>query len=155
MVIETLCDTGVRVSELVFFTVKRVEKGIIKIHNKGKIRTIALTKSLRVKLLRYAKDNNIKDGLIFITKTGNKVDRSNLWREIKEVCHRAGVMIKKGFPHNFRRLFARNYYEAEKDIVGLADIMGHSQIETTRLYTMIAYRDFIGKLKNIESILKK
>jgi len=155
VIIETLCDTGVRVSELSFFTVKQIKAGIIKIHNKGKTRVIALTNRLRVKLLRYAKDNNIRDGLIFVTKAGNKVDRSNLWREIKEICAKAGVMIKKGFPHNFRRLFARNYYEVEKDIVSLADIMGHSQIETTRLYTMITYQEFVGKLKNIASISKK
>ena len=155
VVIETLCDTGIRVSELAFFTVKGVRSGIIKIHNKGKTRIIALTNSLRVKLLRYAKDNNIKNGLIFVTRAGNTINRSNLWREIKEICIKAGVILKKGFPHNFRRLFARNYYEVEKDIVGLADIMGHSQIETTRLYTMVTYREFVKKLKNIASISKK
>jgi len=155
VVIETFCDTGVRVSELAFFTVEQIKSGIVKIHNKGKTRIIAITNSLRVKLLRYAKDNNIKAGLIFVTKAGNKVDRSNLWREIKEICIRAKVMLKKGFPHNFRRLFARNYYEVEKDIVSLADIMGHSQIETTRLYTMITFREYVGKFKKIESISKK
>ena len=155
VMMETLCDTGVRVSELSFFTVKRIRTGIIKVYNKGKMRVIALTNSLRMKLLRYAKDNQIKNGQVFVTKAGNKVDRSNFWREIKEICTRAGVIIKKGFPHNFRRLFARNYYEAEKDIVNLADIMGHSQIETTRLYTMATYREFVGKLKNIKSISKK
>jgi len=155
MIIETLCDTGVRVSELAFFTVKRIKSGIIKIHNKGKTRVIALTNSLRIKLLRYAKDSNIKNGLIFITKAGNVMDRSNLWREIKELCGKAGVVLKKGFPHNFRRLFARNYYKVEKDIVSLADIMGHSQIETTRLYTIMTYREFVEKLKNMKSISKK
>ena len=155
VMIETLCDTGVRVSELAFFTVKRIKSGVIKIHNKGKTRIIALTNSLRTKLLRYANECNIQSGLIFVTKAGKKIDRSNFWREIKEICARAGVMIKKGFPHNFRRLFARNYYETEKDIVSLANIMGHSQIETTRLYTMLTYREFIGKLKSIKSISKE
>ena len=155
VMIETLCDTGVRVSELSFFTIKRIESGIIKIYNKGKVRVIALNNSLRIKLLRYAKDNNISSGLIFVTKAGNEVNRSNLWREIKELCQKAGVIVKKGFPHNFRRLFARNYYETEKDIVSLADIMGHSQIETTRLYTIRTYQEFVGKLKNIGSILRR
>ena len=155
VMIETLCDTGVRVSELVFFTVKQIRSGVVKIHNKGKTRIIALTNSLRIKLLRYANDNNIRNGLVFVTKGGNKVDRSNFWREIKEICHNAGVIIKKGFPHNFRRLFARNYYEVEKDIVSLANIMGHSQIETTRLYMMITYREFVKKFKNMGSISKE
>jgi len=151
-IIETLCDTGIRVSELSFFTVEKIKSGIIRIHNKGKTRIIAITDSVRTKLLRYARDNKIKSGLIFATKTGKIIDRSNLWREIKEICAQAGVIMKKGFPHNFRRLFARNYYKVEKDIVSLADIMGHSQIETTRLYIMITYQDFVKKLKSVESL---
>ena len=155
VIIETLCDTGIRVSELAFFTVKRIKSGTIKIHNKGKMRVIALTDSLRAKLLHYAKENKIKGGLIFITKAGKIMDRSNLWREIKALCAKAGVIMKKGFPHNFRRLFARNYYSVEKDIVSLADIMGHSKIETTRLYTIITYREFVGKLRKVESVSEK
>ena len=155
MMIETICTTGVRVSELCAFTIKRIRKGMIQIYNKGKIRKVILTKELRVKLLQYAARQGIRSGVIFITKTGGSVDRSNFWREIKEICKAAGVRRKKGFPHNFRHLFARCYYAIDKDIVNLAAILGHSSIETTKIYTVSTYARVMKKLNQMSPIFRE
>ena len=155
MMIETICTTGVRVSELCAFTIKRIRKGMIQIYNKGKIRKVILTKELRVKLLQYAARQGIMNGVIFITKTGGSVDRSNFWREIKEICKAAGVRRKKGFPHNFRHLFARCYYAIDKDIVNLAAILGHSSIETTKIYTVATYARVMKKLNQMSPIFRE
>jgi len=155
MMIETICTTGVRVSELCAFTIKRIRKGMIQIHNKGKIRKVILTKELRAKLLQYAAKQGIRSGVIFITKTGGSVDRSNFWREIKEICKAAGVRQTKGFPHNFRHLFARCYYEIDRDIVNLAAILGHSSIETTKIYTVSTYAKVMKKLNQMGPIFRE
>ena len=155
IMIETICSTGIRVSELAFFTVKKIKKGIIQIHNKGKFRVIMLTKELRNKLLRYARMQSIVQGPIFITRTGGVVDRSNFWKEIKEICKVAGVKLTKGFPHNFRHLFARCFYEVDKDIVNLAAVLGHSNIETTRIYTMVSYVNIAQQLDKLRSVFKE
>ena len=136
LVIQTICATGIRVSELQFITVEAVRTGRTEIANKGKRRTIFLPEKLRRILNKYIKEIGIKNGVVFTTRTGKPLDRSNIWREMKALCERAGVDPRKVFPHNLRHLFARTYYSIEKDLSRLADILGHSNINTTRIYTM-------------------
>ncbi|MCP1111505.1 integrase/recombinase XerD [Lachnospiraceae bacterium PF1-21] len=154
MILETLGSTGIRVSELADITLERLKSGVIRIHNKGKTRTIGITKELRKKLLCYAREHQISAGSIFITRNGRPVDRSNLWREIQEICKRIGVALKKGFPHNLRHMFARCYYEIEKDIVGLSEYLGHNSIETTKIYTKGSYTHFIRKLEEMNKFIQ-
>ncbi len=135
MSIETLAATGARVSELVFFTVERVKKGTIGISNKGKHRTILISDALKKKLLYYAAKNGVNTGCIFVTKNGRPKDRSNLWREMKALQKICNVAPEKIFPHNLRHLFARSYYKLTNDIAGLADLLGHSSMDVTRIYT--------------------
>lgn len=134
MIMMTLCSTGIRVSELSFITVDAVEVGKAEICMKGKNRIIIIQKELRKKLQKYVKERNIKSGVIFRTRTGKPIDRSNIWHEMKTLCDKAKVDPRKVFPHNFRHLFARTFYALEKNLAYLGDILGHSRIETTRLY---------------------
>lgn len=133
---QTICSTGLRVSELKYISVEAVASGQANIHCKGKMRTVILPKQLCKILKQYIKENNIKNGAVFITKTGKPLDRSNIWSDMKKLCDSAGVARSKVFPHNLRHLFARTFYSLQKDIVRLADILGHSSINTTRIYTM-------------------
>lgn len=133
---QTICSTGIRVSELKYITVDAVNLGQANIHCKGKMRTVILAKQLCKILKRYIKENNIKNGAVFVTKTGKPLDRSNIWSDMKKLCDSAGVARSKVFPHNLRHLFARTFYSLQKDIVRLADILGHSSVNTTRIYTM-------------------
>lgn len=133
---QTICSTGIRVSELKFVTVEAVLSGQAYINCKGKMRVVILTKQLCKMLKNYIKENKIISGTVFITKTGKPLDRSNIWSDLKELCESAGVDKEKVFPHNLRHLFARTYYSLQKDIVRLADILGHSNVNTTRIYTM-------------------
>ena len=133
--IETIAVTGIRVSELKYFTVEQVKKGRIEVHNKGKYRRIFLTASIRKKLLMYASARKIRSGCIFVTKSGQPKDRSNLWSEMKALKKKAGVSGEKIFPHNLRHLFARVYYQTTQDLTGLADVLGHSSLNVTRIYT--------------------
>ncbi|POP30246.1 integrase [Lactonifactor longoviformis] len=135
LIIETICSTGIRISELSYFTVERVRKGYVEVHNKGKSRTILLPEKLRRKLIYYVKKHNILSGCIFVTRNGKPKDRSNLWAEMKALYKKAEVSPEKIFPHNLRHLFARVYYSLTKDLAGLADILGHSSMEVTRIYT--------------------
>lgn len=132
---QTICSTGIRVSELRFITVDAVIKGQTIINCKGKMRIVILPKQLCKMLKSYVKDNNIKNGPVFVTRTGKPLDRSNIWKLLKSLCESAGVQKDKVFPHNLRHLFARTYYSLQKDIVRLADILGHSNVNTTRIYT--------------------
>lgn len=132
---ETIASTGIRISELQFFTVERVEKGRIEILNKGKYRRIFLTEEIRRKLLHFCKKSGLQQGQIFVTRTGKPKDRSNLWKEMKKLKEKAGICASKIFPHNFRHLFARVYYSCTKDLAGLADLLGHSSLNVTRIYT--------------------
>lgn len=134
--IQTIAGTGLRVSEVKYVTCEAVKQGQAVINCKGKIRQIFLPKKLCEMLKKYTKRQNIKSGSIFISKTGKPLDRSNIWKMLKGLCETAGVSKDKVFPHNFRHLFARTFYGLQKDIVRLADILGHSSIETTRIYTM-------------------
>lgn len=131
-----ICATGIRVSELRYLTVEAAGLGRAEVTNKGKSRTVFLPRKLQKVLLRYAGAQKIAAGPIFVTRGGRPLDRSNLWREMKRLCREARVAESKVFPHNLRHLFARTYYALEKDIVRLADILGHSSIDTTRIYTM-------------------
>ena len=136
LVVQTICGTGIRVSELQSITVEAVRKGEAIVSCKGKTRKIFIVSALRKKLLRYATEQKINSGIIFVTKSGKPLDRSNIWREMKSLCEQAGVSPGKVFPHNLRHLFARTFYGIEKDIAKLADVLGHSSINTTRIYTM-------------------
>ena len=149
LVMQTICGTGIRISELKYFTVEDVQQGEISVHCKSKTRTILIPGKLRKLLLAYAKQRRIKSGAIFITRSGKPLDRSNIWAQMKKLCDAAGVERTKVFPHNLRKLFARTFYRIEKDIAKLADILGHGNIETTRIYIMttgVEHRRKIEKL---------
>lgn len=149
MILITICSTGIRVSELQYFTVEAVKQGEITVNCKGKNRTIIVPNKLKNKLLYYSKLSNIKSGVIFKTKNGKPMNRSNIWHEMKKLCRKANVKPSKVFPHNLRKLFARTFYSIEKDIAKLADILGHSSIDTTRIYIMttgIEHRKKIERL---------
>lgn len=133
---QTICSTGIRVSELKFITVDAVQTGRTAVKLKGKIRTILLPKELCRLLKEYIREKNIESGSVFVTKTGKPIDRHGIWKDMKALCESAGVAKEKVFPHNLRHLFARTYYTIQKDIVRLADILGHSNINTTRIYTI-------------------
>lgn len=133
-IIQTICGTGIRISELPFITVEAVKSGRADVHCKGKRRTVFIVKSLQKKLLKYIKEEKIKSGCVFVTKTGKPVSRTNIWRDMKKLCKEAKVNPEKVFPHNLRHLFARVFYGIEKDIVKLADVLGHNSINTTRIY---------------------
>lgn len=136
LVIQTICGTGIRVSELRYFTVESVKRGEVTVDCKSKTRTILVPGKLRNILLNYAKRHGTTAGAIFITRTGRPLNRSNIWAAMKKLCESAGVKPSKVFPHNLRKLFARTFYGIEKDIAKLADILGHSSINTTRIYIM-------------------
>lgn len=136
LILQTICATGIRVSELKFITVESVRKGKALVSLKGKCRYIFIVRELQKKLLRYAAKQGIKVGSVFITRTGKPISRITVWREMKNLCVRAKVNPQKVFPHNLRRLFAREFYRIKKDISKLADILGHSTINTTRIYLM-------------------
>lgn len=134
LLIQTICSTGIRVSELQYITVEAAKLGKTVVFLKGKMRTVFIVKELRRRLIRYATERNITTGAIFITRNGKTMSRTNIWREMKRLCEQAKVDSEKVFPHNLRHLFARLFYSIEKDIAKLADILGHSSINTTRIY---------------------
>lgn len=134
LILQTICSTGIRVSELRYITVEAVKKGFAQVNCKGKNRRIFMVKELRKRLLAYIRDSRINSGSVFVTRNGKPMDRSNIWREMKKLCKDAKVCCEKVFPHNLRHLFARTFYKIEKDIAKLADILGHSSINTTRIY---------------------
>ena len=138
LIMETLCATGIRVSELRYITVEAAKDGRATIALKGKIRTILLPTKLHRKLVKYAKKEKIASGAIFRTKSGKPISRRQVWYELKRLCQAAGVEPGKVFPHNFRHLFATTFYKACKDIARLADVLGHSSIETTRIYLAVS-----------------
>lgn len=134
LLLQTICGTGIRVSELKYITAAAVNCGEAVIQLKGKTRTILIPKKLQKKLKNYLRRERIVEGPVFITRTGRPLDRSNIWKMMKNLCRDAGVDAKKVFPHNLRHLFARCFYSIDKDIARLADILGHSSINTTRIY---------------------
>lgn len=136
LLLQTICGTGIRVSELKYFTVAAVRCGEITVSCKSKMRTSFVPDKLKKMLLNFAKQNHIADGLIFTDGNGNPIDRSSVWRQMKRLCTAAGVQASKVYPHNLRKLFTPTFYNIEKDIAKLADILGHSSINTTRIYIM-------------------
>lgn len=153
LIIQTICACGIRVSEMRFITVEAAAKGEAVVSCKGKIRKIFLVSQLRKKLLAYAKQQGICSGCIFVTRNGRPVDRSNVWREMKALCAGAGVSPSKVFPHNLRHLFARIFYGLEKDIAKLADVLGHSNINTTRIYIITTGAEHRQKMERMRLII--
>lgn len=149
LIMETLCATGIRISELCYITVAAAQQGKATISLKGKIRTILLSTKLCRKLLKYAKKQKIAVGEIFLTSSGKGISRRQVWHELKRLCAAAGVESSKVFPHNFRRLFAVTYYKASRDIARLADVLGHSSIETTRIYLTVSGADQARQLDRL------
>ena len=150
LILQTICSTGIRVSELQFITVEAVKRGCAKVNCKGKSRTVIIVSRLQKKLLKYAQRHHLYNGAIFITRNGNPISRTNIWREMKRLCRDANVNPSKVFPHNLRHLFARTFYGIEKDIAKLADILGHSSINTTRIYiisTGAEHRQLLEQMK--------
>ena len=152
LVIETIGATGIRVSELKYITMEAVKENQAVISLKGKVRTILIPQKLSEKLLFYAKREEIINGEIFITRNGTSFSRKQIWAEMKKICKEAGVDSKKVFPHNVRHLFARMFYKASKDIARLADVLGHSNIETTRIYLVTVGDECRRWLENIQML---
>ena len=152
MLLQTICGTGIRVSEHQYITVESLEEGKSIVHNKGKTRVIFIPDKLRKILILYCKQEKILSGPIFVTKRGNPMDRSNIWVAMKKLCEDAKVDEKKVYPHNLRHLFALTYYRMQKDVVRLADILGHSNIETTRIYTMTSGKEYQKSLSKMDLV---
>ena len=153
LIIQTICGSGIRVSELEYITVEAVRRGEAFVNCKGKNRRIFIISELRKRLLQYIKNQNIKSGAVFVTKSGRPVSRHNIWRDMKALCKDAGVSPSKVFPHNLRHLFARTFYGIEKDIAKLADILGHTSINTTRIYIVTTAAEHKRKMENMRLII--
>ena len=149
MILEVLFSTGIRISELKYFTVEALAQNTINVSCKNKIRTIIVPTVLRDKLLKYAQRRKIKSGVIFRTKSGKPVNRSNVWAEMKKLCEKANVCKSKVFPHNLRKLFAKMFYGRWRDIAQLADLLGHSSINTTRIYIMTTEREVRSRVEQM------
>ena len=153
LILQTICGTGIRVSELQFITVEAAKRGEATVSCKGKTRSVFIVRDLQKKLLRYAAEQGIESGCIFITHGGKPVSRTNIWRDMKALCVEADVNPNKVFPHNLRHLFARVFYGIEKDIAKLADILGHSSINTTRIYIISTGTEHRQRMENMRLIL--
>lgn len=153
LVIQTICCTGIRVSELKYFTVEAMERGEVAVRCKGKTRTILVPRKLKMLLRAFAERRGIRTGAIFVTRNGRPLDRSNIWSKMKRLCLLAGVNPSKVFPHNLRKLFARTFYGLEKDIAKLADILGHSSINTTRIYVMTTGTEHRRKIEQLDLVM--
>ena len=153
LILQTICGTGIRVSELQFITVEAAKRGEATVSCKGKTRSVFIVRELQKKLLRYAAEQGIDSGCIFITRGGKPVSRTNIWRDMKALCEEANVNPNKVFPHNLRHLFARVFYGIEKDIAKLADILGHSSINTTRIYIISTGTEHRQRMENMRLII--
>ena len=153
LLIQTICGTGIRVSELRYFTVEAVRCGQVAVDCKSKNRTVLVPGKLRKLLLGYAKRKGILSGAIFVTRSGMPLNRSSIWAAMKRLCAAAGVKASKVFPHNLRKLFARTFYGIEKDIAKLADILGHSSIDTTRIYIMTTGNEHRRKIDRLGLVI--
>lgn len=153
LILQTICGSGIRVSELQFITVEAATCGEAVVSCKNKTRTVFIVRELQKKLLSYCNRLGITSGQVFVTKTGKPMSRTNIWREMKNLCKEAGVNPNKVFPHNLRHLFARVFYGIEKDIAKLADILGHSSINTTRIYIITTGTEHRRKMENMRLIL--
>lgn len=152
LLIEAICATGIRVSEVKYLTIEAIRKGRADISLKGKIRTILIPGKLAKKLKYYAKKKKITTGEVFLTRNGTGMSRKQIWAEMKAICKKAGVEASKVFPHNLRHLFARAFYKVSKDIVRLADVLGHSSIETTRIYLLTTYDEYMRWMDGLRLI---
>ena len=153
LIIQTICGTGIRVSELQYITVEAVKSGEAAVNCKGKNRRIFIVSELKKKLLHYIKERRIVSGAVFVTKSGKPISRITVWKEMKALCQSANVSPRKVFPHNLRHLFARTFYGIEKDIAKLADILGHSSINTTRIYIVTSGAEHRRKMENMRLII--
>lgn len=153
LILQTICGTGIRVSELCFITVEAVRSGAATVSLKGKTRSVFIVRELQKRLLRYAAERKITSGVIFVTRTGRPVSRTGIWREMKSLCGQADVNPQKVFPHNLRHLFARTFYGIDQDIAELADILGHSSIDTTRIYIISTGSEHRRKMENMRLII--
>lgn len=153
LILQTICGTGIRVSELQHFTVEAISRGEVTVDCKNKTRTILIPAKLVRLLLKFAKRKKIRSGLIFTSRNGKALDRSSIWKQMKQLCVQAGVKKSKVFPHNLRKLFARTFYAVEKDIAKLADILGHSSINTTRIYIMSTGAEHRRKIEQLGLVL--
>ena len=153
LLMETICATGIRVSEVRYITVEAAKQGRAEISLKGKIRTILLPGKLCRKLLKYAKRQKTASGEIFLTRNGTGLSRRQIWAEMKAICRAAGVAASKVFPHNLRHLFARTFYRVTRDVAKLADVLGHSSIETTRIYLISTGAEHLRQLGRLQLIL--
>ena len=153
LLLQTICGTGIRVSELRYITVEGVKRGSVTVSLKGKSRKVFIVKDLQRKLLQYVGKRKISSGPVFVTKNGRPLSRTNVWREMKALCFEAKVNSSKVFPHNLRHLFARCFYGIEKDIAKLADILGHSSINTTRIYILTSDREHRQQMERLRLIL--
>lgn len=153
LVIQTICSTGIRVSELEYITVKAVKEGKSVVHGKNKTRVIFIPGRLQSMLKRHIRRTGIKDGAVFVSRNGKPLNRSNIWRDMKQLCRQADVLPEKVFPHNLRHLFACTFYGVERDLVKLSDLLGHSSINTTRIYTMETGKYHKSCLEQVERLL--
>ena len=153
LIFQTICGTGIRVSELKYITIEAVRKGEATVSLKGKTRLVFIVRDLQKKLIRYANEQKISSGAIFITRNKKPMSRTNIWREMKNLCKEADVNPQKVFPHNLRHLFARTFYRIEKDIAKLADILGHSSINTTRIYIVTTGNEHRRRMENMRLII--
>ena len=149
LVMQTICGTGIRVSELKYFTVEAVKHGEVVVNCKAKTRTILVPGKLKRLLLEYAGKQKIRSGVIFLMQNGKPLDRKTIWAQMKGLCREAEINPSKVFPHNLRKLFARTFYGIEKDIAKLADILGHSSIDTTRIYIMTTGMEHRRKIERL------
>ena len=149
LLLEAICGTGIRVSEVKFLTVENLNRGYAEIALKGKIRTILIPRKLSKKLLKYAKRRGITEGEVFLTRSGRSLSRRQIWAEMKGLCAAAKVEPSKVFPHNLRHLFAQTFYRSSRNIVQLADVLGHSSIETTRIYLITTGEEHQRQLEGL------
>jgi len=153
LILQTICGTGIRVSELQYITVEALHRSEAIVNCKGKTRRIFIIQGLKKKLLRYVKKQKITSGSVFVTRNGRPMSRNNIWKEMKSLCERANVAPSKVFPHNLRHLFARTFYGIEKDIAKLADILGHASIDTTRIYIVTTGAEHRRKMEYMRLIV--
>lgn len=154
LILQTICSTGIRISELSYFTVEAVRSGEVAVSCKNKNRTVLIPKKLKKLLLGYAKRMGIHSGILFRTRSGLPMNRSNIWSEMKKLCKAAGVKESKVFPHNLRKLFAKTFYKTDRDISKLADILGHSNINTTRIYIMTSGKEHRKKIEALGLVME-
>jgi len=153
LIIQTICGTGIRVSELQYITVEALHNGEAIVNCKGKNRRVFIVPELKKKLLRYVKEQGISTGTVFVTRGGKPVSRNSIWKDMKALCEQANVSPSKVFPHNLRHLFARTFYGIEKDIAKLADILGHASINTTRIYIVTTGAEHKRKMEHMKLII--